>query len=100
MLNDIEDRVLQLHDCLGVAIQNGEFARSVVSDIVHICGEIMNDQTIGKSITDFKFLIWFLNTQILYLAFCLSIFFKREKSLLTFLKKALARDEVNLSFSL
>ncbi|CAF0899355.1 unnamed protein product [Brachionus calyciflorus] len=72
MLNDLENYISSLHDCLIGNNQSGELAKSIVLDIVYLCGENINPQTI---------------------TFCLSLFFKREKNLLTFLRKSISKDE-------
>lgn len=46
MLNDLEDHVQKLHDCLSGG-QFSELARSIISDIVYICGENINPQAIS-----------------------------------------------------
>ena len=45
MLGDLESHILKLHECLS-GTQNPDFPRSIVSDIVYICGENINQQTI------------------------------------------------------
>ena len=47
MLNDLEGYVARLHSCLASA-QEAELARQIISDIIYVCGENMNQQTIGK----------------------------------------------------
>ena len=47
MLNDLEGYVARLHLCLASA-QQAQLARQIITDIVHVCGESMNQQTIGK----------------------------------------------------
>ena len=47
MLNDLESLAVQLHECLA-GLQHSEDARSIVSDIIHICGENINPHTISQ----------------------------------------------------
>jgi|LakMenEpi03Aug12_release.lakeMendotaPanAssembly.Ray.scaffolds.fasta_scaffold2934621_1 hypothetical protein len=48
MLNDIEINVQKLHECLLIGGNNGaESAQSLFSEIVHMCGENINGQTIS-----------------------------------------------------
>ena len=48
MLNDIEINVQKLHECFIIGGNNGaESAQSLISEIVHICGEKINSQTIS-----------------------------------------------------
>lgn len=46
MQNDLEDLMCKLHTCLSP--ESDEDPRSVLSDIVHACGEDMNAQTISN----------------------------------------------------
>jgi hypothetical protein len=46
MLHKLESYVLKLHDCL-VGSQLSDLSRSLVSDIVYICGENVTPQAIG-----------------------------------------------------
>ncbi|RNA36044.1 DNA-dependent kinase catalytic subunit-like [Brachionus plicatilis] len=69
-MNDLEKHIQNLFDSLSNS--NVDAAKSIVLDIVYLCGENLNPQTI---------------------TFCLSLFFKREKNLLTFLRKTITRDE-------
>ena len=48
MLHKLESYVLKLHDCL-VGSQFSDLSRSLVSDIVYICGENVTPQAIGMS---------------------------------------------------
>lgn len=71
-MNDLENHIQKLFDSLNNS--DVDVARSIVLDIVYLCGENLNNQTI---------------------AFCLSLFFKvGSKNLLTFLRKSITRDEV------
>ena len=47
MLNDIEINVQKLHECLSIGSNQPENAQSLISEIVHICGEKINSQTIS-----------------------------------------------------
>jgi hypothetical protein len=47
MLNDIEINVQRLHDGLLVSSYGPEYSQSLISDIVYICGENINSQTIS-----------------------------------------------------
>ena len=49
MLHKLESYVLKLHDCLGGS-QFSDLSRSLVSDIVYICGENVNPQSIGMNL--------------------------------------------------
>jgi hypothetical protein len=72
MTNKLEKNISQLHGCLNGS-HFSDFSRSLVSNIIVTCGENTNPQAIQM---------------------CLSIFFKKEKNLLTFLRKAISKDEV------
>ncbi len=45
MLTDIENKVQELYGCLSDSSAH-DLASSLVSDIIYICGENINDQTI------------------------------------------------------
>ena len=47
MINDIELNVQNLHELLSVSASSSDYAQSLISDIVHICGENINNQTIS-----------------------------------------------------
>lgn len=70
-MNDLENHIQNLFETLSNS--NVDVAKSIVLDIIYLCGESLNPQTT---------------------AFSLSLFFKRERSLLTFLRKTITRDEV------
>ena len=72
MTNKLEKNILDLHECLDNS-QKSEFSHTHVSNIISICGENTNPQAIQM---------------------CLSVFFNKEKNLLTFLRKAICKDEV------
>jgi hypothetical protein len=52
-MNELENHILKLHECLNSA-HAGDVAKSMVSDIVYICGENISPQTIGMIIHKFK----------------------------------------------
>ena len=56
MLHKLESYVLKLHDCL-VGSQFSDLSRSLVSDIVYICGENVTPQAIGMSFFLFQLII-------------------------------------------
>ena len=72
MINKLEKNILQLHECLDNP-QYSDFSLTIASSIISICGENTNPQAIQM---------------------CLSIFFNKEKNILTFLRKAISKDEV------
>ena len=79
MINKLEKIIAQLHECLNGA-QYSDYSRSLISNIIAICGETTNPQAVQM---------------------CLSVFFNKEKNLLSFLRKAISKDEVvSLSFKL
>lgn len=48
MLNDIESDVQRLHECIANSY-GPDYARSLISDIVFVCGETIGNQTISSS---------------------------------------------------
>lgn len=51
MLNDLEDLVLKLHECLAGS-QSAEESRAIVSDIIVSLDENMNQQTISRTMIE------------------------------------------------
>ena len=62
MLTDIESKVQELYECLSNSAAH-DLARSLISDIIYICGENINDQTIGE-IFVYHYVLAFLFTHI------------------------------------
>lgn len=45
MVRELEDLISKLFDCL-LTPQNGDLPRSILSDIIYMCGENLNTQAI------------------------------------------------------
>ena len=73
MINKLEKTISNLNECLNGGPQYIDYSRTLISNIIAICGENTNSQAIQM---------------------CLSVFFNKEKNLLTFLRKAISKDEV------
>ena len=70
---NLENLVNKLHECLSDSKSIDTETSSIVGNIISNCNENINPQTMAN---------------------CLSIFFSRERNLLTFLRKTIGRNEV------
>lgn len=44
MNTEFEELIVKLHECL-LSPQSGDVARSIISDIIYMCGENLNNQS-------------------------------------------------------
>lgn len=77
--DNLGDLVKKLHECLGDSRSSEAQSSSIVGNIISNCNENMNPQTTAN---------------------CLSIFFNRDKNILTFLRKAIGKQQVSEIFNL
>lgn len=73
--DNLETLVLRLHECLSDSQSSEAESSATIGNIISSCSDNMSPQKIAN---------------------CLSIFFNREKNLLSFLRKAIGKAQVIL----